>query len=115
MKTLCFTLLLVPAISQAQISQGMFANSPIAKFTKADWKVFGAALKEVCEMDVGAKKEWSNPDSATSGMIETYGTDEVKGLPCKKTKMAFKAKSEEKSELHYVVCKTNEGEWKIAE
>lgn len=89
--------------------------APVNYFTESDWSLFKETAIEVLEnRKVGTMTEWENPETGHRGSFTLLTRFELEGQPCGKVKI-FNSANGFTGESVFNLCKTNEGEWKIAQ
>lgn len=90
-------------------------DTAVASLTDADRKLQLDAARAVLESpDATSSAEWSNPDSGSSGRVQSLGNLESEdGLHCREVRLYCKAKGVA-SQFAFPVCKDPKGDWFIA-
>jgi len=90
------------------------ANTPSAHFNDEDRRLLReAAMSLLLHEDVGASREWRNPQSSASGKIKiTKAFDSTDGFKCKVLRVDNSAGGWQ-GRASYAVCEIHPGEWKL--
>lgn len=107
--------LAAPAASQnfAPLLQGVYPQ-----LTTADVDRMGAAAERLYTgTAIGTVERWRNPDNGNSGTVALVGTPEFRGQPCRRLEYTARiAQRNQELTTHTLTwCRTEAGEWKIAE
>lgn len=89
-------------------------NTVVMDFNKEDMDLMNSSISEVLDSEEkNAKREWSNPSTGSSGLVEVRGqfvaTD---GATCKRLRLVNKAKGRRR-EVGYPVCKYEGRGWLV--
>jgi len=86
----------------------------LAHFREDDFARMMQNATEVLDSDSpGAKREWSNPKTSSSGFAEVRGgAFAIEGAVCRRLRLANKAEGFT-AEGIYVACKQHNGQWKF--
>jgi 17 kDa outer membrane surface antigen len=107
--TLCATRVAAPTTNLS-----FLANSPVFHFTAEDTRLLrAAALSLLVQGDVGATREWRNPDTTASGTLKiTKAFESTEGFRCEVLRVENSAAGVQGRASH-TVCEIHPGEWKL--
>lgn len=93
----------------------LLKDSPISYFTEEDQEIFNKTLKDTLNDGAdGETRTWSNSNTGASGEMTALGTFDRNGLTCRTLSVINNADGLSATRK-FTFCKTEPGEWKIAD
>jgi surface antigen len=111
--------LLLLAIAMPALAQWRDVRPHGNPMTRTDLDHQGGSARSLLEAEpapVGGSREWRNPETGAYGTVTLLNVLQRRGAPCRALRYVYTTRgSAQPSEMSFTLCRTAEGEWKIAE